>query len=105
MVFLPFRHNLFIGGVDMKAAICVALSLALFSTSALADPSLSVHGKPAGVRQAQTLDNTTITIGGGVLLAALIIGLAVSPGGAGGPTTNNSSTTTSTSSTGTGTTS
>ena len=88
----------------MKAAIGVALSLALFSANAFADPSLSTPGKPAGVRQAQTWDNMTITIAGGVALAAMIIALAVSSGNAGGPTNNNSGTTT-TSSTGTGTTS
>ena len=88
----------------MKAAICVAFSLALLSNSALADPPLSPPGKPAGVRQAESWDSQTIAIYSGVALAALIIGLAVSSGNAGGPTTNNSSTTT-TSSTGTGTTS
>ena len=86
----------------MKTAICVALSLALFSTCALADSSLPTPGKPAGVRQAQMWDNVTITIAGGVALATMIIALAVSSGNAGGPTNNNSSTTT-TSSTGTGT--
>ena len=78
----------------MKAAIGVVLSLALFSTSALADSSLSTPGKPAGVRHAQTWDNTSIAVVGGFGVAALVIGLAVSYNGPGAPPSNNSSTTT-----------
>ena len=88
--------------IEMKKAISFAVSLALCSTGALADSSVLVPGKPAGVHQAQ--DTNTTVIVATLALAGLGIALAVSANNAGGPTTSTAGTSTSTTTT-TGTTS
>ena len=86
----------------MKNAVCFAISLALCTTAALADPAALSPGKPAGVRQAQDWDINTTMIIGVLALAGAGIGIAASASNAGGPTASTSPTTgTSTSTTGT----
>ena len=77
----------------MKKAISFAMSLALCSTGALANSSVLVPGKPAGVHQAQ--DTNTTVIVATLALAGLGIALAVSANNAGGPTTSTAGTSTS----------
>lgn len=62
----------------------VAILASLLVTSAFAETLPA--GKPAGVKKAQA-ENSTLLIIGGIGLAGLGIGLAVSSGNAGGPTT------------------
>jgi hypothetical protein len=92
-------------GGDMKKAICFAMSLALFTTSAFADSTALAPGKPAGVRKAQTWDLDTTMIIALLALAGTGIAIAASAGNAGGPTafTSPSSSTTTTTTTGTST--
>ncbi|HEX4178555.1 MAG TPA: hypothetical protein VHY57_08960 [Rhizomicrobium sp.] len=75
----------------MKLAICLATSLALCASSAIANPALA-PGKPAGVHKAQGLDTNTTLIIAGVGLAAAGIAIAASAGNAAGPTTSTNST-------------
>jgi hypothetical protein len=67
----------------MKLAIATAASLTLFSTVSFADPIQGTlpAGKPAGIRQAQHADDSTLYIVTGVVVLGLIIGIAASTGG------------------------
>ena len=68
----------------MKLAIAVGAIMMLTSTLSFADPTPGAlpAGKPAGVRQAQEADhdNTILYILGGLAVAGIIIGVAVSGG-------------------------
>ena len=74
----------------MKNALCVAMSLALCTTSAFADSSALASGKPAGVREAQYWNTNTISILSAIALGGVAIALAATAGNAGGPTTSTS---------------
>ena len=83
----------------MRNLIAVALSVALATTSALAEGSLT-PGKPAGVKQAQ-VETTTLLIIVGIAGAIAVIAAATASSGNPGqpvtPTTVPTTTTTATS--------
>jgi len=66
----------------MKLAVLAAAALLLFSNSGFADTAQAPlpAGKPAGVQQAQGIDNTTAYILAGLAVVGIIIGVAVSGG-------------------------
>lgn len=66
----------------MKLAIALGMSVMLVPTVSFADPTQHglPAGKPAGIRQAQDVDNTTLYVIGGVAVLGIIIGVAASGG-------------------------
>lgn len=66
----------------MKPAVALGLSLMLVSTPSFADPAqgLLPAGKPAGLRPAQQIDNTTLYIIAGLAVLGIVIGVAASGG-------------------------
>jgi len=78
----------------MRNLFAAALSLtliapAVFAGDAFADDMRPLAaGKPAGVKKAQGIDNTTLFVIGGIVAAGVAIGLATSSNGnPGGPVT------------------
>ena len=70
----------------MRSFIAVALSTTLIASTALAaEVGPLAAGKPAGVKQAQTMDTTTWVLIGTGVVAAIAIGVA--SGSNGKPTT------------------
>lgn len=66
----------------MKPAVALGLSLMLVSTPSFADSAqgLLPAGKPAGTREAQQIDNTTLYIIAGLAVLGIVIGVAASGG-------------------------
>ena len=66
----------------MKLAIALSTCLLLVPTLSFADPAQGalVAGKPAGIRQAQEIDNTTLYIIAGLAVLGIVIGVAASGG-------------------------
>ena len=73
----------------MRNLFAAALSLTLIAPAAFAgDAGRLAAGKPAGVKQAQGVDNTTLFVIGGIVAAGVAIGLTTSSSGnPGGPVT------------------
>jgi hypothetical protein len=64
----------------MKLATLVGASLILVPTLGSSDPTHSVlpAGKPAGIKQAEQVDNTTLYVVSGLAVLGIIIGVAAS---------------------------
>lgn len=66
----------------MKLATAFGASLMLVPTLSSADPTQNVlpAGKPAGIKQAEQVDNTTLYVIGGLAVLGIVIGVAASGG-------------------------
>jgi len=73
----------------MRNLVAAALSMTLIAPTAFAgDVGPLAAGKPAGVKKAQSGDNTALIVIGGIVAAGVAIGLAASSNGTpGGPVT------------------
>jgi hypothetical protein len=80
----------------MRSLVAAALSMTLIASTAFAGDAFAgdvgplATGKPAGVKKAQAMNigNTALIVIGGIVVAGVAIGLAVSSNGnSGGPVT------------------
>lgn len=67
----------------MRNLVAAALSFSLIASSALAagDAGSLARGKPAGVKQAQGVDTTTLLVIGGIVVVGAIIGITQASSG------------------------